>query len=361
MAKRSTAQTEISGNLPAPGPASTSSGTTAKALRFGFMELPRSMRETEQLARHADEAGYDWMGIADSPTVYQESYLHQFHALNNSTRLRVGPLVSHIVVRHPVIVANLLATLNEASDGRSVGTIATGNSAARGLGLPPASASDMRAAVKAIRGYWAGDGGAFRDSVIPSTGIVRQACPLIVAADGPRIMEVGGESGDGVLYGGTMKDDVLAKRIKVGRTRTDQNFWAGPAVSLGESVDEVLDDMGAMVVAMANRAFRGNLQERGIPQHLHADIRTMWQRYDYGFHADNSRPKNTQGVSRALAEYVVENFVVWGGETRWAERLNSLAAHGCDGVMFILGQNEQYRVVKRITERLRGLDLLDAS
>lgn len=329
------------------------------SLRFGVMELPRSLSETAGLARHADEAGYSWLGVADSPTVYQESYLHQFEALRNSSRLRVGPLVSHVVARHPVIVANLLATLHEASDGRAVGTIATGNSAARGLGLRPASAADLRAAVAAIRGYWAGTGGAFRDSTIPATGIARPAPPLLVSADGPRITALGGECGDGVLYGGTMRPDVLARRVAAGRSRPGQSFWIGPAVSLGETVDEVLDDMGAMVVAMANRAFRGDLAERGIPERLHDDVRRMWQAYDYAYHADSTRPRNRDVVSRALAEYLVENFVVWGDEDRWAARLAALAEQGCDGVMFILGQSDQYATTLRITERLRALGLLD--
>jgi alkanesulfonate monooxygenase SsuD/methylene tetrahydromethanopterin reductase-like flavin-dependent oxidoreductase (luciferase family) len=331
---------------------------TAAPLQFGFMELPRSLAETARLARHADEAGYAWLGIADSPTVYQESYLHQFEALKHSSRLRVGPLVSHVVARHPVIVANLLATLNEAGGGRTVGVIGTGNSAARGLGLRPATACDLRAAVEAIRGYWAGRGGGYRDSAIPPTGIARAACPLLVAADGPRITEIGGQCGDGVLYGGTMKADVLARRVAAGRTPDSTGFWIGPAVSLGETVDEVLEDMGAMVVAMANRAFRGDLAERGIPDRLHRDVQLMWQRYDYAFHADTTRPRNLEVVSRPLAEYLVENFVVWGDEQRWAQRLEELATHGCDGVMFILGQDDQHAAVLRITGRLRRLGLL---
>jgi alkanesulfonate monooxygenase SsuD/methylene tetrahydromethanopterin reductase-like flavin-dependent oxidoreductase (luciferase family) len=336
---------------------------TAAPVQFGFMELPRSLDETARLARHADEAGYAWLGIADSPTVYQESYLHQFEALKHSTRLRVGPLVSHVVARHPVIVANLLATLNEAGGGRTVGVIGTGNSAARGLGLRPATAGDLRAAVGAIRGYWAGRGGAYRDTAIPPTGITRAACPLLVAADGPRITEAGGQCGDGVLYGGTMKADVLARRVAAARaphgTAPDSTqFWTGPAVSLGETIDEVLEDMGAMVVAMANRAFRGDLAERGIPERLHPDVRLMWQRYDYAFHADTTRPRNLEVVSRPLAEYLVENFVIWGDERRWAQRLDELAAQGCDGVMFILGQDDQHAAVLRITERLRRLALL---
>lgn len=332
-------------------------------MKFGFMELPRSMTETVELARHADEAGYTWMGVADTPTVFQDSYLHQMEALRNSSRLLVGPLTSHVVVRHPLIVGNLLATLNETSGRRAVGTVATGNSAARGLGLRPSTVRQLSDAVAAIRGYWAGTGGVFDGhtfpgSSIPATGISRDGCPLLVGADGPQVTALGGEVGDGVLYGGTMKPDVLARRVAAARTRPDQPFWTGPGVSLRETVDAVLEDMGSLVVAMANRAFRGDLTERGIPEKLQDDVHLMWERYDYAFHADNTRPRNTTVVSRDLAEYLVRNFVVWGDVQEWALRLDDLERQGCDGVMFILGQSDQLMALRGITDRLRELGRL---
>lgn len=329
-------------------------------MRFGFMELPRSLDETAALARHADEAGYRWMGVADTPTVFQDSYVHQMQALSNSQDLLVGPLTSHVVVRHPLIVGNLLATLNDFGAGRTVGTLATGNSAARGLGLKPATVAQLRAAFAAIRGYWAGDGGrydgaGFAGSAIPATGIVRSGCPLIAGADGPRVTKLGGEVGDGVLYGGTLNPDVLSRRRAAAQTRPGQRFWVGPAVSLATTIDDVLADMGALVVAMANRAFRGDLDERGIPAELHASVQEMWARYDYAFHADSTRPQNTSTVSRELAEHLVRNFVVWGDAERWAQRLTELEQAGCDGVMFILGQGDQLAALQGITDRLREL------
>ena len=159
-------------------------------LRYGFMTLPRSLDETRTIAREADAAGWDWLGVADSPAVYGESYVHQAVALSETTRISVGPLVSHVVVRHPLVVGNLLATLVELGGHRSIGTLATGNSAARGLGMSPAALGDLRAAVDAIRGYWAGIGATLEDSHIPASGLRRDGCPLIIAADGPRAAQL---------------------------------------------------------------------------------------------------------------------------------------------------------------------------
>src|SRR3984957_67345 len=120
------------------------------------MIFPRDVRETRRVAARVEALGFSWLGIADSPTVYQESYLHQLEAANATRYLMVGPVVTHVTLRHPLIVGNLLSTLNEISNGRTVGVLATGNSGARGVGLPPATVKQLGAAILAIRGNWAG-------------------------------------------------------------------------------------------------------------------------------------------------------------------------------------------------------------
>jgi alkanesulfonate monooxygenase SsuD/methylene tetrahydromethanopterin reductase-like flavin-dependent oxidoreductase (luciferase family) len=327
----------------------------ADRLDYGIMIFPRRASETRRVAERAEALGFSWLGIADSPTVYQESYLHQLEALRSTRRLIVGPVTTHVTLRHPLIVGNLLATLSEIGDGRVVGVLATGNSGARGIGLKPATVKQLGEAVAAIRGYWAGVGGRFAESRIPPTGLARKGCPLFIAADGQRVAALAGDQGDGMLYGGTMEPAVLARRIAAGRRRADQKLWLGPAVSLAPTIGTAIEEMGTLVVAMANRAFRGDLFERGIPESLHAEIRAMWQRYDYAYHADSTRPLNADIVSPALAEFLVEHFVIWGDASRWRSKLDLLWGHGCDGIMFILGQGDAEQACEAIASRLREL------
>jgi 5,10-methylenetetrahydromethanopterin reductase len=326
-------------------------------MKLGFMLLPRSLDETRELARTGAELGFDWISVADSPTVYQDSYLHQLEVARTAENVLVGPMVSHLVARHPVIVANQLATLNEFTDGRAVGTIGTGNSAARGLGLKPATVAELGRGIEAVQAYWRGDRAELADGFIPATGIERRACPLLVAADGPRAAAIAASVGDGLLYGGTMNPDVRRRRLaSVGAER---QAWIAPTVSLGEDHDAVRDDLGAMVVAMANRAMRGDLDERAVPRDVQADVLEMRRAYDYGFHADNSRPRNTGVVSERLTNHLIDSLCVWGDEDRWRQTLDELDDDGWTGVMFILGQAEQAGAIAGIGERLRALGRLD--
>jgi alkanesulfonate monooxygenase SsuD/methylene tetrahydromethanopterin reductase-like flavin-dependent oxidoreductase (luciferase family) len=322
------------------------------------MMFPRRADETRRVAVRAEALGFSWLGFADSPTVYHESYLHQLEALNATHHINIGPVATHVTLRHPLVVGNLLATLNEIGNGRTVGVLATGNSGARGVGLAPATVKQLGEAVGAIRGYWAGVGGRFGESRIPGTALKRKGCPLFIAADGQRMAALAGDLGDGMFYGGTMEPTVLERRVAAGRKRLDQKLWHGPAVSLAPTVGRVLDEMGTLVVAMANRAFRGDLFERGIPEALHADVYAMWKRYDYAYHADSTRPQNLEVVSPALAEFLVEHFVIWGDAARWRSKLDLLRGYGCDGIMFILGQGDAEQTTEAIASRLQELDEL---
>jgi 5,10-methylenetetrahydromethanopterin reductase len=329
-------------------------------MKLGFMLLPRSLDETRELARKGSELGFDWISVADSPTVYQDSYLHQLEVARTAENVTVGPMVSHLVARHPVIVANQLATLNEFTGGRVIGTIGTGNSAARGLGKKPATVIQLRQGIEAIQAYWRGDRAELGDDgFIPATGIQRQGCPLLVSADGPRAASISGQVGDGLLYGGTMDPEVRRRRLAT--VAEGGQAWIAPTVSLGADHAAVREDLGAMVVAMANRAMRGDLTERGVPPEIQADVLEMRQAYDYGFHADNSRPRNTGVVSERLADYLIDSLCVWGDEARWGQRLDDLERDGWTGVMFILGQAEQASAIDGIGERLKAIGRVPAT
>jgi 5,10-methylenetetrahydromethanopterin reductase len=329
-------------------------------MEFGFMVLPRSLETTREAARLGEALGFSWIGVADSPTVWEDSYLHQLEAARAAENVKVGPMVSHVVARHPVIVANLLATLNTFTEGRVIGTLATGNSAARGLGMKPATIAELGQAVEAIQSHWRGEGGTFRDTEIPVTGMVRDACPILIAADGPKAASLAGVVGDGLLYGGTLDPEVRGRRLAaMGGTDGGRQAWIAPTVSLCEDHESVRDDLGAMVIAMANRAMRGDLDERGVPKAVQEDVLEMRRAYDYGFHADNSRPRNTAVVTERLTNHLIDSLCVWGGEARWKATLDALAAEGWTGVMFILGQvDRQIEVVKAIGDRLQRLGYL---
>ncbi|MGE0732354.1 MAG: LLM class flavin-dependent oxidoreductase [Acidimicrobiia bacterium] len=336
-------------------------------LRYGCLLMPRDLARTREAARLAEAGGLDWFGLGDSPAVFEDVALHLAEAARVTSRISLGPIATHVVIRHPLVVANQLATLAELSGDRVVAAVATGNSAARGLGLPPATRAQLAEALSLMRGYWRGEGGTYGRSTVPGSSIRRADVPLFVAGDGPLGMRLGAELGDGVLYSGSLEPSVLTRRVAValegpGRaggpgepwSRAHQ-CWVAAACSVN-APGEAARELGPALVAIANRALRGDLTERGIPEALQADVAAMRNEYDYAAHGTYERPRNREVMSAALAEHLLGSFCITGDEQAWRDRLVALRNAGVDGVVFIVNQAEELATLAAVIERLHRLE-----
>ncbi|MGH7397719.1 MAG: hypothetical protein ACRELW_09290, partial [Candidatus Rokuibacteriota bacterium] len=67
---------------------------TARA-RFGIVFLPGSLTGFGELCRETEAAGFDWLGVADSQSVFRELYVALTLAALNTRRVRLGPVVTN--------------------------------------------------------------------------------------------------------------------------------------------------------------------------------------------------------------------------------------------------------------------------
>ena len=103
-------------------------------MRFGFWPNPRSNYEdTKILAQHAEATGYDGIWLADHFMPEQdelvpvyESWITMAGLSRDVPRVRIGTLVSGNTYRHPALLANMVATLDNLNGGRSVLGIGSG-------------------------------------------------------------------------------------------------------------------------------------------------------------------------------------------------------------------------------------------
>lgn len=103
-------------------------------MRFGFWPNPRSNYEdTKQLANHAEQLGYDGIWLADhflpeEPELIpvHESWITMAALSRDVPRIRIGTMVSGNTYRHPAVLANMVATLDNLNDGRTVLGIGSG-------------------------------------------------------------------------------------------------------------------------------------------------------------------------------------------------------------------------------------------
>ncbi|HKB24623.1 MAG TPA: LLM class flavin-dependent oxidoreductase, partial [Methylomirabilota bacterium] len=99
----------------------------AAQARFGIVFLPESLTAFGALCRDAEGHGFDWLGVADSQSVFRELYVALALAALNTSRARVGPLVTNPLTRHLVVTASAIASVDELSGGRAVLGIGSGD------------------------------------------------------------------------------------------------------------------------------------------------------------------------------------------------------------------------------------------
>jgi 5,10-methylenetetrahydromethanopterin reductase len=125
--------------------------------RFGIVLLPESLRDFGPLCREAEATGFQWLGVADSQSVFHELYVALTLAALQTSRIRLGPLVTNPQTRHLVVTASAIASLRRAVRGPRRARAGSGDSAIHTLGAPPATVAGLEEAIDTLRSLTSGE------------------------------------------------------------------------------------------------------------------------------------------------------------------------------------------------------------
>ena len=89
-----------------------------------------SFDEVRQLARTAEQAGADWLGVADA-FWWRDTWLLLAEAARATARIRLGPLVTNPYLRHPFVTVSALASLQDLAGPRVFAGLGAGGSEIR--------------------------------------------------------------------------------------------------------------------------------------------------------------------------------------------------------------------------------------
>ncbi|MER7170638.1 LLM class flavin-dependent oxidoreductase [Streptomyces mesophilus] len=96
-------------------------------MKFSYVMLPDyPLEESLASIRLADELGFHAVYAADE-TWHKDMWLLFAAAARETSRVRLGPSLSSVVLREPTLIAQALATLDELSGGRAEGVLSSGN------------------------------------------------------------------------------------------------------------------------------------------------------------------------------------------------------------------------------------------
>jgi 5,10-methylenetetrahydromethanopterin reductase len=155
-------------------------------------------------ARVAEELGYERVWLYDSPALYPDVWIELARVAEATERIGLGPAVLVPSLRHVLVTANAIATVDALAPGRLTVAVGTGFTGRMALGQRPLPWAQVAEYLRRLRGLLHGDtvevdGALVR--LMPPAGYLPLPVdvPILVAANGPKGLEVARELGDGVM------------------------------------------------------------------------------------------------------------------------------------------------------------------
>jgi 5,10-methylenetetrahydromethanopterin reductase len=318
-------------------------------IRFGITtmatEPPARFGELVELV---EMGGFDELWVCDSSLHARDVYPYLTLVAVGSTRLRFGPNCTHPYTRHPGITANAVATLQELSGGRALVALGAGDRPVMELGARMAPTGALREMVAGIRRLMAGEivdsaqPFAFQGARLPVS--LASPPPVYLAASGPRMLELGGEIADGVLFLSGVHPacvEYALARIEAGARRAGRTR---------EALDVVCTVAGSLRedVALARREcipmaawFPQTAPVYAALAEVDAETRDAIRRAYAGGHFDAAR--------RAFAHVtdpMIDRFTVAGDVSLWEDRIKALVALGIRHINIFLLSADKHAMVR---------------
>jgi 5,10-methylenetetrahydromethanopterin reductase len=297
--------------------------------------------ETAEFARRAEEAGFDGIGVPDTQLIMRDVYVALALAAQRTSTLDLMTAVTNPKTRHVSVLASLAQTVEDLAPGRLTLVIGSGYSAVNTIGKKAATLKEMRESITGLKALLAGEDVRFGDFQARLPYASGRKIPVLLAATGPRTIELAGEVADGALlavglHPGSMeaaRSILHAGARKAGRDPETLEVVYLARVHVADDLDAARDMARPICAQWALEPYRARwLREAGVDlpdlevppelQDLYPDIP----------HAENweEARRLTSFLSDDLVAEICDVIALVGGPDRLAARLRDLEGQGVD-------------------------------
>jgi probable F420-dependent oxidoreductase len=287
-----------------------------------------------ELARKAEDAGFDYVWTFDSHLLWQEPFVIYSQILAATQRVIVGPMVTNPGTRDWTVIASQFATLNEMFGNRTICGIGRGDSALRTLGAKPGTIDELKQCVEVVRSLARGETVEYRGQQLKFAWVDNGALDVWVAAYGPKALAATGEVGDGYIL--QLADPDIAEWMitavrrsaeQAGRDPMAIKFCVAAPAYVGDDLEHQREQtrwFGGMVGNHVADIVARYGASGAVPQAL-TDYIEGRKGYDYSEHG---RAGNTH--TTFVPDEVVDRFCILGPTENHLTRLNELKSLGVD-------------------------------
>jgi 5,10-methylenetetrahydromethanopterin reductase len=155
----------------------------------------------------AEDLGFTSAWFYDSQMLYSDIYATMALVAEHTKRIRIATGIVVPSNRIAPVTAHSVATINQMAPGRVILGIGTGFTGRNMMGLPPVPLASLREHVNMCRALLNGEEVLYREGkrerwirlMNPVGGYIniKDPIPIIIAAQGPKALELAGEVGDG--------------------------------------------------------------------------------------------------------------------------------------------------------------------
>jgi 5,10-methylenetetrahydromethanopterin reductase len=166
--------------------------------------LPSSL-ESHEHARCAEKLGYQRAWFYDSPALYADVWVQLCRAAERTSQIGLGPGVFVPSLRHPMVTASAISQLVSIAGPRVAVGVGTGFTGRVCMGQRPSRWSDVARYIVAVKALLRGEKVDWEGAIMqmlhyPGSGSSRPIeVPWVIAASGPKGIEVAKQHGDGVF------------------------------------------------------------------------------------------------------------------------------------------------------------------
>jgi probable F420-dependent oxidoreductase len=310
-----------------------------RQLKFGIVSIfPPAAAALEKL-RLAERLEFDTFWVCDSHVIWNECYtlLGWLLGKSKSDRIQLGTMVTNPVSRDPIVLASAFATLQDLSGGRMLCGIGRGDSAVRVLQRRPATVAATEHSVEVVKRLAAGESMDIEGRPARIEWAHGGRVPVYVAAYGPRMLEVAGRVGDGVIiecvdlhYIEWALEHVRRGALAAGRDPAELAVICSTATYLGDDVDRAREEVRPLGSVVGNHV--AEVLRNSGPDSMPAELAAYFAErpdYDYLKHVHKDAEH-----SRYVPDEIIDRLCLIGPPARCLEKLQRLAEIGVTHVNF---------------------------
>jgi 5,10-methylenetetrahydromethanopterin reductase len=312
-----------------------------------------SIREMIELARLADEIGMESIWMSDH-LCFRDSLATSMALLASTGKIKVAPAPMSPYSRHPIISAMSIATMEEFAPGRVLASPGTGNAAAlKEAGIEsPRPLKTMREYVEILRRFLAGETVHFHGEMLRVNGAKMGFVPstpikMYLTAVRPRMLQLGGEIGDGVLlsagcaprYIDQCVGEIEKGAARAGKSLTDRDVAGFITASVSDHAQEAIE---------ANKLFLAYIFRNS---HHAENIRLGGGKVDQEGLAVAVGKRDWEAAKKFISDEVVHAHSIAGTAAECRKQLDSFTRGGLNlPILLPMGTQEARRRVIRMAK-----------